>query len=391
MQNWENYKHFMPDGMIWLFEGKYFWKMPPGVEINIGPTVVLPLPHTYREATERYSKQVQISELPDGALSLRGYRGGQPFPNPTDPHKRWKILANVWYRYLPHLLVGPYLSSCTQDEYGSIQCSGYTVVYRQLSYNTDPGVPQSISGAEERFYTEWLMAVSPEEIKYTTSLTISYSDLSRTKERFAFIPELRRHQEVSSASRCSPLPGTDVTPEDTRFGFDSDLAVVQAEFLGSRKIIALVDANVPQGVFPDGYNMPLGWPQPSWGKWQLRDVDVISVSRIPSRAAGYCYGRRVIYVDRATSAPLWEELYDSKLRPWKIYGLFLHTIDVPDVGPVNAGGSLVTAFWDIQNNHSTILSLPGDGQPFFVNGQVPAEYDDVQRYTTPGGLDLIMR
>jgi len=37
MQNWENYKQFMPDGMLWLFEGEYFWKMPPDVEINVGP------------------------------------------------------------------------------------------------------------------------------------------------------------------------------------------------------------------------------------------------------------------------------------------------------------------------------------------------------------------
>jgi hypothetical protein len=44
MQNWENYKQFMPDGMIWLFEGKYFWKMPPDVEIGVGPTVIHPLP-----------------------------------------------------------------------------------------------------------------------------------------------------------------------------------------------------------------------------------------------------------------------------------------------------------------------------------------------------------
>src|SRR5713226_7312930 len=122
-------------------------------------------------------------------------------------------------------------------------------------------------------------------------------------------------------SRCPrlpdvlPLTGTDFTPEDSRFGFDSDLAAVQAKFEGSRRILALVDARLPEGRFPNGYDMPLGWPQPSWGKWQLRDVDVISVSRIPSRAAGYCYGRRVIYVDRATSAPLWEELYDSKLSP----------------------------------------------------------------------------
>jgi hypothetical protein len=158
------------------------------------------------------------------------------------------------------------------------------------------------------------MAVSPGERKCTATLTILPLDLSRNEERFAFIPELRRHQPMSSASRSAPLTGTDFTPEDSRFGFDSDLAAVQVEFLGSRRIVALADANLPQGPFPDGYDVPLGWPQPSWGKWQLRKADVISVSRIASRAAGYRYGSRVIYVDRATSAPLWEELYDSKLR-----------------------------------------------------------------------------
>src|SRR5713226_9859931 len=28
MQNWQQYKQFMPDGMVWLFGGQYFWKMP---------------------------------------------------------------------------------------------------------------------------------------------------------------------------------------------------------------------------------------------------------------------------------------------------------------------------------------------------------------------------
>src|SRR6201987_4974464 len=141
----------MPDGMLWLFEGKYFWKMPADVEIDVGPTTVYPLPQSYREATERYSGRVTINQLADGALGVRGYRGGQPFPNPADPDKGWKILANVWYRYLPHLLVGTYETVCTQDRYSSVQCGAYTVVYRQLSYNTDPGIPESIPGAQGKF------------------------------------------------------------------------------------------------------------------------------------------------------------------------------------------------------------------------------------------------
>jgi hypothetical protein len=135
-----------------VFEGKYFWKMPPDVETNVGPTVIHPLPKAYREMTERYSRQVEISELPDGAFSLRGYRAGQPFPNPANPHKGWKILANVWYRYLPHLLVGTQ-TVCTQDQYGSIRCGEKHVRLSQLSYNTGPDIPETVPGAQEKFYT----------------------------------------------------------------------------------------------------------------------------------------------------------------------------------------------------------------------------------------------
>src|ERR1700736_3553623 len=39
MQNWQQFKQFMPVGMIALFEGKYYWKMPSDVEIDVGPTV----------------------------------------------------------------------------------------------------------------------------------------------------------------------------------------------------------------------------------------------------------------------------------------------------------------------------------------------------------------
>src|SRR5215471_7982082 len=47
MQNWQQYRQFMPDGMAALFEGKYAWKMPPDVSLEVGPTVIHPLPHNY--------------------------------------------------------------------------------------------------------------------------------------------------------------------------------------------------------------------------------------------------------------------------------------------------------------------------------------------------------
>src|SRR5438552_1476959 len=94
MQNWREYSEFMPDGMRALFEGKYFWKMPADVEMDVGPTVIHPLPKGYLEATEVGRSQTRVTTLPDGRRSIDGYRGGLPFPDPAETHIGWKILAD---------------------------------------------------------------------------------------------------------------------------------------------------------------------------------------------------------------------------------------------------------------------------------------------------------
>jgi hypothetical protein len=60
LQNWNQYKQFMPDGMVALFQGTYFWKMPPDVEIDVGSTIIHPLPKGYVDATEKYASQVKL-------------------------------------------------------------------------------------------------------------------------------------------------------------------------------------------------------------------------------------------------------------------------------------------------------------------------------------------
>jgi len=87
--------------------------------------------------------------------------------------------------------------------------------------------------------------------------------------------------------------------------------------------------------------MPLGWPKPSWGKWQLRDVYQIEVSKLPSQGSGFCFAKRVVYVDAAIYAPLREDLYDQKLKPNRSIALFLRTLDIPGIGPQDAFNSMV--------------------------------------------------
>ncbi len=390
-QNWAQYKQFMPEGMVGFFDGRFPWKIPADVQMDVGPTVIHPLPKTYMEATEKYSGQVKIVELPDGGLTLNNYQGGMPFPNPTEAHVGWKILANVWYRYLPHLIVDTYGDGCAVDSTGTVNCSAALIVNRQLAYNTDPGTPASYPEAEGKFSSEYLMVLEPEQKRYTATLTISYADPAKPEDVYLFLPSLRRYQPVSAAARCAPNQGTDSTQEDYRFGFNSNITEAKVDYLGEKKILTMMDYQMPAGRFPDNFDMPLGWPTPSWGKWQLRDVYVISVSKIPSKASGYCYGKRVMYIDKATYAPLWEDLADSNMKAWRVFGLFLRSVDAPGIGPVTASGASVWAFWDVQRQHATFFIDPTHGHEFYLNEQAPQEYFDLTRYASPAGLNLIMR
>jgi len=391
MENWQRYKQFMPNGMIALFEGQYFWKMPADVSMEVGPTIIHPLPPNYLAASEKYSAQVKIVELPNGALDLSGYRGGMPFPKPSDPYKAWKILANLWYRYIPHLGVNTYGQGCYVDRFHDINCNAGIIVYRQLSFNTDPDVPATIPGGAGKFFSNYFETIEPEHDKYKANLRIEYTDFSRPEGAYTFLPALRRYLPTATQARCSTQVGNDSTPDDFRGGYDAPLTQVRADFLGERKILNLQDFKMPDGGFPNGYDMPLGWPKPSWGQWQVRDVYVINVTRLPAFAAGNCYGKRVMYIDKQFYGPLWEDLYDAQLQPWKFLALFRPAREAPGIGPVDETMSYDQSIWDIQREHATFFCDPPGDRPFYVNGQTPERFLDVMRYTTPTGMNMILR
>ncbi len=391
MQNWRSYKQYMPDGMVALFEGKYFWKMPDDVSMEVGPSIIHPLPPDYLAATEKYSGQVRIVELPDGGLNLTGYHGGIPFPTPAEPHKGWKILANLWFRYIPHLSVNTYSQGCYVNSFNNFSCDAGILVYRQLSYNTDPGIPATIPGSEGKFFTEYFEATEPEQERYNADLKISYTDLARPEDGYHFIPAYRRYQPESALARCAPGFGSDTTPEDYRAGYDSNITQVKVDFLGEKQILSLQDFTMPAEGYPHDFDLPLGWPKPSWGKWQLRNVYVINVSKVPQLARGYCYGKRVMYIDEQFYGALWEDLYDSHDQPWKFLAVFRPALQVPGIGPVNETLSYDESIWDIQNKHATFFLDPTGDKPIYLNQQAPANYLDVTRYTSPSGLTMIMR
>ena len=394
--NWTQYQQFMPLGMQRLFSGQYFWKMPADVAMTVGPTKVLPLPKTYMEASEKYGSQTSMGTTASGHHYVANYVAGQPFPNPQEPNKGYKILANVWFAYVPNLYAQPLDHpgvSCTVDRFGSMACSRIQWIYRQTGYNTDPGVPINLPQAGDVWFTEWFMVLQPEQSKYTTNLTLFHKNPEKYEDDYVFVPALRRSLRLAVSARCAPAGGSDFVLDDYKtVGFNGGLALFNAKFLGHRKIVALLDDYSTQtGTFPDDWDMPLGWAKPSWGNWQLRDVDVIDVRRIPAESAGYCYGSRVMYVDSNFDYADWIDVYDSNLQLWKMFWLAPRAANVPGVGHVTTN-SVTAAVWDVQNDHATLLSTVDDkGVGPYFNDDAPADYHNFNKYSSPGGLMSIMR
>src|SRR5579872_3489290 len=78
--NWQQYKQFMPPAMQALFTGEHFWKLPADVQLEVGPTIPMPLPPAYIADTEKNASRVTLKKLPDAGYIPQGYVTGMPFP-----------------------------------------------------------------------------------------------------------------------------------------------------------------------------------------------------------------------------------------------------------------------------------------------------------------------
>lgn len=67
------------------------------------------------------------------------------------------------------------------------------MVYRWSDYITDKGYPTKENYAPGTWYTEWLMQESPEQARYTASLSLFYADQESNPfpDTFVFVPAPR--------------------------------------------------------------------------------------------------------------------------------------------------------------------------------------------------------
>ncbi len=393
LQNWQQYKKFMPVGVQAMFGQRYPWRIGPGPEftMEVGPTIHVPMAKRLEENTEKYAGQTKLRKVDSGGYTVDGYVAGVPFPKPSgdDTVKGNEALYNAFFGFIPPIyryttlthLIDRYLNRFDQ----------YTeVIYWRLSHLSDPGMPINPSYGTGYLQTARYFVLSPEQTRYTTQLALQPDDPQKVQEVYVFLPSLRRSLRLSSAARCSPILGTDWVQDDNSDGMAFQIPNFNVKYLGTKKILFLNHANNPGLYNSDFYNLKStdpAWPSPQVGKWELRNVVVIDTSPLPAMG-GYCYSHKVGYIDTDTWTQLAWDFYDANQKFWKLNMIPMRPLKI-DTGDVTEFHSAnVDIMWDFQNQHVTSSNVDSPTQ---FGSQISADLRDASTWAFPGSLSRIMK
>ena len=404
--NWQQYQQFMTEGMKTVFAGTHFWHMPRDIEIDVGPTRSIPVPRPYMEDTEKYGGQVTLQTLPDGGYAPKGYVAGFPFVDLFESDAALvgeRVFWNTFYRPSARVEEAPNCSYVL-DPYGNYTHSvDFDAVLSRLMHLSEPGFPRDEANSGGYWFAGYTEVSAPEQFKYFATLTLSPNDPTQLDEAYIYYPALRRSLRVSSSARCAPIYGTDFTIEDALEGPPRQGQLFKKEFLGTRKILTLLHAasesytcntslQLDSRYYYPGSKGVAPFPNPGSGQWEVRDVYVVSLTRLPQSSAGFgCYGKRVLYLDRQNYFPASTDLWDTAGNLYKWLFVLERPAFIPGLGLdgqlLTISGNNTAYVVDFQDKHITIVV----GLHVCVDGECAKTYLNISRYASPEGLMKIQQ
>jgi len=353
------------------------WAMKKGMTIKVADPKPIPWPKAYKEATEKYSPQVKLSQ--DGK-DLQDYVAGQPFPNVdmNDPQAAMKVMWNYEYRPYPATddfveFDFPVLSGALQQgQPMKVEREMALAEARRLYFNGRLSVdPKPVMPAKDEYRFKELLGpvTSPFDLKGLGGLTFRYRSAQKQDDTWLYMPSLRRVRRMSTAQRSDALFGQDTDP-DSYWGYNGHIAWMDWKLLGVKKMLAVMHGeNYPMKRCPGEADFAF------CDTWEMRDVYVVEgTSKLPQ----YAYGSRVLYIDKEGWVVAYSDIRDKRGELWKVW-IDNHQFrnqarpggtNYPEQKDFYAGFTMV----DTQLQHATYTPHPGPQVPdhdgwFFDAGQ----------------------
>ncbi|HUO04440.1 MAG TPA: DUF1329 domain-containing protein [Candidatus Binataceae bacterium] len=350
-----------------------YYAVTHGMRMSIVPTESIDWPPPYKEATEKYSGQVRLTE---DHRSMVGYVAGQPFPliDANDPYVANKIIWNTLFRPIATDDLDLRFFDC-QSEYvrpgkdqqvvNEIQVghfAGYALLGRT---EVDPLPVDPDYKTTNRLGLFALYPIlAPEEARGGGLIRYRYADPNKGDDSWAWVPQARRVRRLNEAI-LSTASGAQTTDPDHYAGFNPKIEEYDYKFLGEKPMLASEHAiHSPQQTCPyDGG--ATSCPE----AWEMRHLYIVSATPRPGVNKGSLDKESIVFIDTESWIEPYVDTYDQSGKLWRVH-IFWSTYrdrPVPDariaVYPFKRQFILGAASIDVQGNFSTMCYLPGQHTP----------------------------
>jgi hypothetical protein len=362
-ENAEKVDDLVPPGVSWAVKN--------GMDLNIVAYKRIPEPQLYKEATEKYSDQVGLTDI--GLLD--NYVAGRPFPT-IDHNDRWagtKIMHNFERTHyftddlnvhLPDADTGAfYVDAKGQRNYNierhfTVDWSRRLRYVGRLHHDPKPAFKDNKDGTQTKF--GFYPLIDPFDLKGVGSISYRYFDPDRMDDTWLYVPMIRRVRRMSSAQRSDALFGQDIDL-DSFGGYAGHIAWFDWKLLGEKPMLgSLHGENLPPKLCTRDGGMTF------CENWEKRkSVFIIEgTAKVPD----YAYSKRMIFVDRETYFILYSDMYDRAGELWKTVMMSIRASKRPNPAvdyEYDEERMFVYAFSviDMQLEHGTRAAIPGFAFP----------------------------
>jgi hypothetical protein len=353
-----------------------YYKVVNGMSMKIVPTERVDWPPPYKDATEKYSGQVRLS---DDHRSLVGYVAGQPFPliDPNDPYAGTKIVWNLVYKPFysddydlrfydgdtEYTAKGPQKGQIAYFQIGHYM--GYDLVGRT---EVEPMPIDPDFRITSRLWIFGLYPVlAPMEIRGAGFIRWRYAAPNRADDTWSIGAGSRRvrrlDESILSSSAASGTAAFSWDP-DHYSGFNAKTEEYEYKMLGEKNMLATVHAEHS----PEVRCATDGGASVCPEAWEMRHMYIVEATPRP-RIVHPIDSRTVLYEDSEIWFNPYIDTYDQGGRLFRthIYWVAYRDRPVPDarvaIYPFKRLFVVAAVSTDVQSGQATVAYLPGMETP----------------------------
>ena len=346
-----------------------FFKVQRGMTMKIVPTERIDWPPPYKDATEKYSAQVQLSK---DHRTVIGYVAGQPFPliDANDPYVATKVIWNALWRPISNDDYDLRYYDC-DTVYSGRNKPYFAIWYYQTGHYAGYDLvgrtevePLPVDPDFKITNRLWLFLLGPElapqNERGSSLLRYRYGESTHGDDTWSWEPGTRRLRRLNEAMNSTATTAQTFDP-DRYSGFNPKTEEYDYKFLGEKEMLATVDAEHSPEVRCETDGGGSACPE----RWQMRHMYIVSAEPRRSVNAEALDSKTVIYMDSEMWFEPYVDTYDRQGALFRNNTFWLAYRDrpVPDakiaIYPFKREFVVGSASTDLQTGQATMCYLPG--------------------------------